>query len=234
MNATVSLGPVTKAFQRGTKVYDLVTTTPLIAWYVMCLFRALPPIVEGFASAPTGRLEFRLILSLLSQISKFSFAFLLIALLIVRRPPVAGTREIAPKFIAFLGGYLGIALLVLPGRGVDSHWLLMSSFLTFFGMTFSVFSLAWLGRSISVLPESRKLVTSGPYSMIRHPLYLGEQIALVGVALQAGTIVAAVAITLQFCCQLYRMNYEEKVLSGSFPEYAGYMAETDRLIPWLY
>lgn len=235
MNATASsLGSVAKIFQRGTKIYDLITTTPLIAWYVLCLFAALPPIIHGFESAPPTGIEIRLLLSLLSQISKFSFAFLLIALLIVRRPPIAGTRDIVPKFIAFLGGYLGIALLVLPGRGVDSDMLLLSSFLTFFGMTFSVFSLAWLGRSISLLPESRKLVTSGPYSMVRHPLYLGEQIALVGVALQVGTLWAAAGITLQFCCQLYRMNYEEKVLSGSFPEYQAYMADTDRLIPWLY
>jgi protein-S-isoprenylcysteine O-methyltransferase Ste14 len=234
MNATVSTGSVSRAFQRGTKAYDLLATTPLIVWYVTCLFAAFPPIVHGFQSAPPVGIEVRLLLSLLSQISKFGFAFLLIALLIVRRPPIAGAQSFAPKFIAFLGGYLGIALLVLPGRGADSDMLLLSSFLTFFGMMFSVFSLAWLGRSISLLPESRKLVTSGPYSMVRHPLYLGEQIALVGVALQVGTLWAAAAITLQFCCQLYRMNYEEKVLSGSFPEYEAYMADTDRLIPWLY
>jgi protein-S-isoprenylcysteine O-methyltransferase Ste14 len=234
MNASVSSRFVPAAFRRGTKVYDLLTTTPLIAWYVMCLFAAIPPLVHGFESAPPVGIELRLMLSLLSQISKFSFAFLLIALLIVRRPPIAGAQSFVPKFIAFLGGYLGIALLVLPGHGADSNMLLLSSFLTFFGMAFSVFSLAWLGRSISLLPESRKLVTSGPYSMVRHPLYLGEQIALVGVALQVGTLWAAAGITLQFCCQLYRMNYEEKVLSGSFPEYEEYMADTDRLIPWLY
>jgi protein-S-isoprenylcysteine O-methyltransferase Ste14 len=45
---------------------------------------------------------------------------------------------------------------------------------------------------------------------------------------------AVAAITLQFCCQLYRMSYEERVLSGSFPEYEEYMADTARLIPGLY
>jgi protein-S-isoprenylcysteine O-methyltransferase Ste14 len=235
MSVTVSnLGSITKVFQRGTKAYDLLATTPLIAWYVTCLFAAAPPIVHGFESVSSTGVEIRLLLSLLSQISKFSFALLLIALLIVRRTPISGSQSFAPKFIAFLGGYLGIALLVLPGRGADSDMLLLSSFLTFFGMTFSVFSLAWLGRSISLLPESRKLVTSGPYAMIRHPLYLGEQIALVGVALQVGTLWAVAAITLQFCCQLYRMSYEERVLSGSFPEYEEYMADTARLIPGLY
>ena len=235
MNATVSrIGPVSRAFRRGTKLYDLVTALPLVAWYVLCLFGAARQLMHGFESVSSMGIELRLLLSLLSQISKFSFAALLIVLLIVRRPPIAGSRGIVPKLMAFFGTYLGIALLVLPGSGADSHWLLLSSFLTFFGMTFAVFSLAWLGRSISILPESRKLVTSGPYSIIRHPLYLGEQIALAGVALQVGTAWAAPAVVLQFCCQLYRMNYEEKVLSASFPEYKAYMAETDRLIPWLY
>lgn len=235
MNATVSrFGAISSAFRRGTKAYDLLATTPLIAWYFLCLFEAVPPIVRGLQSASGTDLQIRELINLLSQISKFAFAFLLISLLIARRTPLAGLHGIMPRIIAFLGGYLGVILLVLPGRGTSSNMLLLSSFLTFFGTTFAVFSLAWLGRSISLLPESRKLVTSGPYAVIRHPLYLGEQIALVGVALQVGTLWAVAAITLQFCCQLYRMNCEEKVLSGSFPEYKEYMAGTSRLFPGLY
>lgn len=225
---------MSSAFTRGTKAYDLLTTTPLIAWYVFCLLAAVPAIVHGFASAPPTGIEVRQLLNLLSQISKFTFAFVLIALLIVRRPPIAGSKHILPKIIAMFGTYMGIALLVLPVRGPDSPWLPLSSFLIFFGTTFAIYSLAWLGRSISILPESRKLVTSGPYSMIRHPLYLGEQIALAGVALMTTSPWAVAAIVFQFCCQLYRMSYEEKVLAGSFPEYEAYMTETDRLIPWLY
>lgn len=235
MNAPFSrFGSVTSAFRRGTKAYDLLATTPLIAWYMLSLCEAVPPIVHGLRSASDMGLQIRELINLLSQISKFSFAFLLISLLIARRTPLAGVHGIVPRIIAFLGGYLGVVLLVLPGRGASSDMLLLSSFLTFFGTMFAVFSLAWLGRSISLLPESRKLVTSGPYSVIRHPLYLGEQIALVGVALQVGTLWAAAGITLQFCCQLYRMSCEEKVLSGSFPEYKEYMAGTARLIPGLY
>ncbi|MGA9794603.1 MAG: isoprenylcysteine carboxylmethyltransferase family protein [Rhizomicrobium sp.] len=235
MNAPANrLGSVIAAFRRGTKTYDLIATTPLVAWYVLCLCVVAPDIVHGLRAASDLGLQIRALLSLLSQISKFAFAFLLIVLLIARRTPLAGAQGWAPRVVAFLGGYLPVTLLILPGRGVESHMLLLSSFLTFFGMVFAVFSLAWLGRSISLFPESRKLVTSGPYSVIRHPLYLGEQTALVGVALQVGTLWAVAAIALQFCCQLYRMNCEEKVLTGSFPEYAAYKTGTYRLIPGLY
>jgi protein-S-isoprenylcysteine O-methyltransferase Ste14 len=158
----------------------------------------------------------------------------LIGLLVIRRTPVAVTQGFAPRAIAFLGCYLGIALLILPVRAAGSPWLGVSAGLIFAGTTFALYSLFWLGRSISIMPEGRSLVTSGPYAMVRHPLYLGEQLALVGVALLVTSPWAIALLVMQFCCQLYRMNYEEGVLSKAFPEYVAYMLETDRLIPWLY
>jgi protein-S-isoprenylcysteine O-methyltransferase Ste14 len=231
MSASTGWPPL---FRRGTKAYDLLTTSPLIAWYLFCLIAGAAPLAHGFEAARTTGLEVRMLLSLLSMISKFTFAFILIVLLIVRRTPIAFTSGLAPRIVAVFGTYMGIAMLVLPGRSTSSALLPLSSFLIFFGTTFAVYSLVWLGRSVSIMPESRKLVTSGPYSIIRHPLYLGEQIALAGVALQTDSPWAAAAFALQFCCQLYRMSYEEKVLSGSFPEYGTYMTATNRLIPWLY
>jgi protein-S-isoprenylcysteine O-methyltransferase Ste14 len=220
--------------RRGAKSYDLVAALPLIAWYLVCLDVTIAPMVRDFHVTQDTGIEIRPLLSLLSQVGRFAFAFILIVLLVVRRTPIAAMPGLAPRILAVLGTYLGIALLVLPGSGADSRWLLLSSFLVFFGTTFGVYSLVWLGRSISIMPESRKLVTSGPYAMIRHPLYLGEQIALLGVALQSRSDWALAALALQLACQLCRMNYEEKVLQRSFPEYQGYMAATYRLIPWLY
>jgi protein-S-isoprenylcysteine O-methyltransferase Ste14 len=220
--------------RRGTKAYDLLAALPLIAWYALSLAMIVPQIEHGFHTATNTGLEVRALIDLLSKFGKFAFAFILIVFLIARRTPIASMDAILPKAVALLGTYLGVALLVLPGGGVNAPMLLPASVLIFAGTTFGVYSLAWLGRSVSIMPESRKLVTSGPYSAIRHPLYLGEQMALVGVALQSGSAWAFGAFAVQFACQIYRMNYEEKVLSGSFPEYAAYMAQTKRLIPRLY
>jgi len=84
------------------------------------------------------------------------------------------------------------------------------------------------------MSEARKLVIGGPYSIVRHPLYLGEQLALVGVALQYMSPVAFALLALQFSFQIYRMGFEEQVLSDAFPEYAAYKARTARLIPGIY
>ena len=51
-----------------------------------------------------------------------------------------------------------------------------------------------LARSLSIMPEARKLVTTGLYARIRHPLYLAEDIALLGIALQFRSWQAAVVL----------------------------------------
>ena len=52
-----------------------------------------------------------------------------------------------------------------------------------------VLTLSFLGRSFSVMPEARRLVTTGPYSIVRHPLYLFELLGVVGILL-AGSLAA--------------------------------------------
>jgi protein-S-isoprenylcysteine O-methyltransferase Ste14 len=91
-----------------------------------------------------------------------------------------------------------------------------------------------LGRSISLVPEARRLVTKGPYALIRHPLYLGEMVAISGIALQHLSVWALLLLCLAWAFQFQRMKYEERVLSQSFPEYEDYMAKTARLVPGVY
>jgi protein-S-isoprenylcysteine O-methyltransferase Ste14 len=102
------------------------------------------------------------------------------------------------------------------------------------GTSFATYALAFLGRSISVMAEARRLVTGGPYSIIRHPLYLGEEVAAVGVAIQFFSGWALLLLAVHLGCQVYRMRREEGVLEETFPEYRSYMAETYRVIPGVY
>ena len=48
----------------------------------------------------------------------------------------------------------------------------------------SILVLWRLGKSFSIMPEARKLVTGGPYACARHPLYTVEIITIIGTALQ--------------------------------------------------
>src|SRR5213078_4335278 len=87
-----------------------------------------------------------------------------------------------------------------------------------------------LGRSFSVMAEARGLVTGGIYRHIRHPLYLAEEIAAVGCAIQFFSLWALLLLCMQLGFQLRRMTNEERVLERRFPEYARYRQTTARLI----
>jgi len=77
-------------------------------------------------------------------------------------------------------------------------------------------------------------VDSGPSALVRHPLYLGEIVALAGVALQYWSVWALLLWGLVCAFQLQRMTYEERVLSEAFPEYGDYVTRTARLLPGVY
>jgi protein-S-isoprenylcysteine O-methyltransferase Ste14 len=98
--------------------------------------------------------------------------------------------------------------------------------------TILAFWSAWhLGTSFSLLPQARRLVTTGPYHYVRHPIYLGGLLITIGeVWWRFSPLV--VALNLIFvAAQLVRLRYEEQVLARAFPDYAAYRARTSALIP---
>ncbi len=97
-----------------------------------------------------------------------------------------------------------------------------------------IYPLVALGRSFSLMPQARKLVTSGPYAIVRHPLYLVEEAAVAGVLLQYAWYAALPFLALHLAVQIGRMQLEEKVLRNAFPDYAGYAKRTYRLIPGVW
>jgi protein-S-isoprenylcysteine O-methyltransferase Ste14 len=69
---------------------------------------------------------------------------------------------------------------------------------------------------------------------VRHPLYLAEEIALIGLFVQFASLWTALLLAVQIGFQLRRMHNEELVLSVRFPEYVAYRQTTARLIPGIY
>lgn len=234
ITSVLSSAGAVEFFGRRAKLRDLLAASPLIVWYAGYLFYQWIYIGQDFNALHSDGAKIILVMNLLAKALMFAFGILLICLLVVRRTPLRRPKSWAPRIIAFMGCYVGIGGLAMPINPPPSPWLFSSMLLIVGGTAFGFYSLMWLGRSVSIMPESRKLVTSGPYSLIRHPLYLGEQTALVGVALQCTTLWPKLLLVLQFICQLYRMRYEEQILTESFPEYADYARHTARILPWLY
>jgi protein-S-isoprenylcysteine O-methyltransferase Ste14 len=95
-----------------------------------------------------------------------------------------------------------------------------------------------LGRRFSglvAIQEGHTLVTTGIYSRVRNPSYLGLLINMLGWSLTFRSGVGIIICILTFAVLIVRMNSEEQLLHEHFgAEYDAYRARTARLIPWVY
>jgi protein-S-isoprenylcysteine O-methyltransferase Ste14 len=167
----------------------------------------------------------------------FTLAFFVIAawLTLVRSPPAAKARGLLPRVTAFLAVTLLFVLPLLPRLDPAPTWLLLlSAALAFTGNGLALFVLNRLGRSFSIMSEARRLVTGGPYRLVRHPLYLAEEIAIIGIFLPYWGWQAALLFVTHLAVQLLRLGNEERVLRATFADYADYARRTARLIPGLW
>jgi protein-S-isoprenylcysteine O-methyltransferase Ste14 len=91
----------------------------------------------------------------------------------------------------------------------------------------------FLGRSISVIAQAREVVDRGLYRLVRHPLYVGELVSTLGVAI-VGTVWAFCAWAVLCVLQAYRALREEQVLLVVLPGYRSYRARTAALLPGVF
>ncbi|TAK47503.1 MAG: isoprenylcysteine carboxylmethyltransferase family protein [Xanthobacteraceae bacterium] len=222
-----------KAFQ-GTKLYDLLAASPIIAWYGFCEYQQIPLLLNQLAALNGTAVDALFVASLISKIVSLVFVAVLGVMLTIRHVPLAKSAGLLPRIAAIAGTYLGVSIVLQqpPELPVAVHYL--SIILIIGGTVFSLYSVTRLGRSISMMPEARRLVTDGPYGVIRHPLYLGEGIALLGLTLQFFSAWSLFLFALQCAFQFERMKNEERVLADAFPDYAPYKERTARLVPGLY
>jgi protein-S-isoprenylcysteine O-methyltransferase Ste14 len=169
-----------------------------------------------------------------AHVATMLFLALIAAMTLARRRPLRKSAGWLPRLAALAGLLMLYCLLLFPRAAPDAPWDAVSLALLLGGHVLCAVTLLQLGRSFSVMPEARKLVTAGLYSTVRHPLYMAEAVATLGVFLQYRTPGAALLVAAQFAVQLWRMREEEKVLEAQFPEYADYRARTARLVPGVY
>ena len=170
-------------------------------------------------------------LTLLAQFGAVLFAALVCLLAIIRLPSQRRAGGWVAMVSAF-GGAFGLTIVnQLPTPPLPVGWSVVSAALLAIGNGAAVYCLARLGRSFSVLPEARRLVTTGPYAWVRHPLYLAEGVATIGLVILHWSLLAVVVGVLQTVLQGVRLRQEEKVLRESFPDYADYAAVTPCVIP---
>jgi len=181
----------------------------LDAWIIA----ALVWFIGALFSKPTERTE-----PLSSRLPQIAWTLLSIILLSFPRLPWGplGVRVI-PR--SFLLGYIGLAL-------------------TVGGIAFAIWARFYLGRNWSgrvTIKKDHELIRSGPYSIVRHPIYTGFLVALTGTVIGNGEIRAILALAIVAVALYFKSRTEEKFMSEQFGEqYARYRQEVKSLIPFMW
>lgn len=98
---------------------------------------------------------------------------------------------------------------------------------------FYVVAVVTLGKDLTVMPEARDLITRGPYSLSRHPLYVTYIVWFVLEIAIAQTWAVAATTALMVVLLVVRARREEQVLASAFPaEYAEYRSRVGWLGRW--
>jgi protein-S-isoprenylcysteine O-methyltransferase Ste14 len=150
----------------------------------------------------------------------------------IRAAPVRRGRAPMGVAVALLSQLAPIAVGLFGADAGTGIRVTVSVSILFAGLAFSIASVAVLGRCFGILPDVRGLVVRGPYRLVRHPLYLGELTASLGIVVGSRQPWAAGAAWL-VCVgiQIARTHYEESNLRAEFPAYAEYAARTKRILP---
>jgi protein-S-isoprenylcysteine O-methyltransferase Ste14 len=103
------------------------------------------------------------------------------------------------------------------------------------GLAFAVWARTHLGRNWSgtvTVKEDHELVCSGPYAIVRHPIYAGLLLAMLGTAIVLDEWRGLVAFCFLSAAFLLKLRREERFMAESFPDtYPGYRARVPALIP---
>jgi protein-S-isoprenylcysteine O-methyltransferase Ste14 len=91
------------------------------------------------------------------------------------------------------------------------------------GVAITQVARVYMGRSFGVLPANRGIVSKGPFRSVRHPIYFGWLILLLGYAVCFSSARNFLMIALSLPFMVWRIGQEEVHLSAD-PEYRRYMS----------
>lgn len=130
-----------------------------------------------------------------------------------------------------VGGYLTVS--VLP-QSFASFWLGFA--LVVLGLAFSIAARAALGSNWSgtvTLKQDHELIRSGPYRLVRNPIYTGILLAILGTAIAQGEVRSVLAVALVTVAFVRKISIEEAFLAQEFGDaYDRYRREVPALIPF--
>jgi protein-S-isoprenylcysteine O-methyltransferase Ste14 len=166
---------------------------------------------------------------------------------LLRRRMQAGPsheNEPAQKVIMTFAMLGFLLLIILPALDYRLGWSAVPWYISVAGnmlvaLGFFLFYLVVRVNSFAAsnirVEQDQKVASTGPYAIVRHPMYSGALVLLIGTPLALGSWWALLVLPIFLPILIFRILNEEKVLARDLPGYAAYQQEVHyRLIPFLW
>ena len=160
------------------------------------------------------------------------------------------TQRLEPAASRILRAFLLlIAIVLLSTTRIPLHWLYLQLWpegiwpfwlgaaVTIGGLLFAVWAREHLGRNWSsavTIKQDHELITTGPYGVVRHPIYTGILAGILGTAIALAQVRGLIAFGLFFLAFWLKLRMEEAWMRSQFAEtYATYVRRTAALVPYV-
>lgn len=143
-------------------------------------------------------------------------------------------------------GYVSFSIVTLIGAPIECGYVgrivpiwqsIVGAIIGLGGLALGLLSFKALGRNFRVYAAPRRsgtLITSGVYSLVRHPMYAGVIIGLAGYVIAFGSWPLAPACLAVAIFYTVKSIKEERILAAKYPDYPEYQSRTWRFIPYVY
>jgi protein-S-isoprenylcysteine O-methyltransferase Ste14 len=159
-------------------------------------------------------------------------------------------EPLAPRILRSVLCLIAIALLLIPPTYVPLPWLYhqlwptgllpfwLGAVINVAGLLFAIWARVHLGRNWSssvTIKQGHELITTGPYAVVRHPIYTGILIGFLGMAIAIAQVRGFIVVALFFLAFWLKLRREEQFMHSQFGEvYATYAHHTSALVPYLF
>jgi protein-S-isoprenylcysteine O-methyltransferase Ste14 len=161
----------------------------------------------------------------------------------MRGGPTAET-ETTQKVIMFFASVGFIALLVVPALDHRFGWsvvplagVVAGDILVAMGfyVIFRVYRVNTFTAATIQVAADQRVISTGPYAIVRHPMYAGASLYVVGTPLALGSYWGLLAAAAMLPFLIWRLVDEERLLARNLPGYTEYQQRVPhRLVPWMW
>jgi protein-S-isoprenylcysteine O-methyltransferase Ste14 len=153
-------------------------------------------------------------------------------------------KEPAQRIIMSFASIGFIGLIVLPGIDHRLGWSQMPAYVAIAGDVLVL--LGWLGiflvfrensfSSATIeLAADQRVISTGPYALVRHPMYAAAFVMLLGIPIALGSWWSVLIIAAILAALVWRLLDEERFLAGNLPGYTAYQGRVRyRLLPLVW